>query len=450
MPSMTRNLFGTDGVRGVAGRAPMSAEDAFALGRATTERLRQSTGRRPRLVLGIDTRWSGPMLRHAFTAGALARGADVVFAGVVPTPGVSFLTRKLGADAGVVVSASHNPFDDNGIKIFGPDGEKLPDEDEAAIEALLDPDAPPTEVDELIGDAVGRSERYPREDGAYRDFLLGHAPYLDGLRVGLDCANGAASLLAPQIFERVGARLQVVHAEPDGRNINRACGSTHPDAIRSLVLEHRLDVGVTFDGDADRALLVDAKGRLVTGDHAIAIIARVRGDREVVGTVMTNLGVEQWLAEHSVTTHRTDVGDRYVHRELIRRGLRLGGEASGHVLFLDKAPTGDGLLTALQVLAAVRASGRPLHAWMDDIPSFPQILRNVRVEPGAKRSATEHPEVVEAVAQAEADLAGEGRVNLRPSGTEPLIRVMVEGRDADRVESCAAQVADVVKRVAGQ
>lgn len=446
MPPMTRSLFGTDGVRGVAGRSPMRAEDAFALGRATADRLRTTTGKRPRLVLGVDTRWSAAMLRHAFTAGALAHGADVIYAGVVPTPGVSFLTRTLGADAGVVVSASHNPFDDNGIKIFGSDGEKLPDEDEAAIEALVASGS----SEERVGDAIGRNERYTREDGAYRDFLLANAPYLDGLRVGLDCANGAASILAPQVFERVGARLQVVHAAPDGKNINVDCGSTHPEAVRALVLEQRLDVGVTFDGDADRALLVDAQGRLVTGDHAIAIVARVRGDREVVGTVMTNLGVEKWLLEHGVQTHRTDVGDRYVHRELVRRGLRLGGEASGHVLFLDRAPTGDGLLTSLQVLAAVRASGRPLHAWMDEIPSYPQILRNVRVEPDAKRSATEHPDVLAAVARAEADLAGEGRINLRPSGTEALVRVMVEGRDADRVEACATQVAGVVSRVAGR
>lgn len=424
----------------------MRAEDAFALGRATADRLRTTNGGRPRLVLGVDTRWSAAMLRHAFTAGALARGADVIYAGVVPTPGVSFLTRTLSADAGVVVSASHNPFDDNGIKIFGSDGQKLSDDDEAAIEALLT-NGP---TDELVGDTIGRSERYVRDDGAYRDFLLANAPYLDGLRVGLDCANGAASTLAPQVFERLGARLQVVHADPDGKNINVDCGSTHPDTVRELVLEKGLDVGVTFDGDADRALLVDAKGRLVTGDHAIAIVARVRGDREVVGTVMTNLGVENWLMEHGVQTHRTDVGDRHVHRELVRRGLRLGGEASGHVLFLDRAPTGDGLLTALQVLAAVRASGRPLHAWMDEIPSYPQILRNVRVAPDAKRSATEHPDVVAAVAQAEADLAGEGRINLRPSGTEPLVRVMVEGRDADRVEACATHVAGVVSRIAGR
>jgi phosphoglucosamine mutase len=442
---MTRTLFGTDGVRGVAGRSPMNAESAFALGRATAERLRETGAGRPRIVLGVDTRWSAGMLRHAFTAGALSRGADVVFAGVMPTPGVSYLTRTLGADAGVVVSASHNPFDDNGIKIFAASGDKLPDAEEAAIEAWMNRG----DSGETVGDGIGRSERYRRDQGAYRDFLLGHAPYLDGMRVGLDCANGAASELAPEVFERIGARLQVIHATPDGRNINVDCGSTHPASIQEHVAAHGLEVGVTFDGDADRALLVDARGRLVTGDHAVAIVARVRGDREVVGTVMTNLGVERWLEEHGVTTHRTQVGDRYVHQELVRRGLRLGGEASGHLLFLDKAPTGDGLLTALQTLAAVRASGRPLERWMDEIPTYPQVLRNVRVDASAKDAAAGHPDVVAAVAEAERELADEGRVNLRPSGTEPLVRVMVEGRDADRVEACAARVADVVTRVAG-
>jgi phosphoglucosamine mutase len=345
----------------------------------------------------------------------------------------------------VVVSASHNPFDDNGIKIFAGSGDKLPDAEEAAIEAWLARDG----EREVVGDAIGRSKRYRRIEGAYRDFLLAHAPYLDGLRVGLDCANGAASELAPEVFGRIGARVQVIHADPDGRNINVDCGSTHPAAIQEYVRANGLDVGVTFDGDADRALLVDARGRLVTGDHAIAIVARVRGDREVVGTVMTNLGVERWLEQHGVRTHRTLVGDRYVHQELVRRGLRLGGEASGHLLFLDKAPTGDGLLTALRTLAAVRASGRPLERWMDEIPTYPQVLRNVRVEPSAKEAAAGHPDVVAAVAEAEDELAGEGRVNLRPSGTEPLVRVMVEGRDAGRVEACAARVADVVARVAG-
>jgi phosphoglucosamine mutase len=445
MPAMTRRLFGTDGVRGIAGRAPMSAEVAFGLGRAASERLRETLGRPPRIVLGMDTRRSGAMLGHAFTAGAVARGAHVTWAGVVPTPGVSFLTRRLGADAGVVVSASHNPFEDNGIKVFGPGGQKLADAEEAAIERWLD--AGDDAYAEVTGDAIGVSDRYRREQGEYRAFLLEHAPYLDGLRVGLDCAEGAASDLAPAVFRRIGARVHAIHDAPDGRNINVACGSTHPEAIRDHVLRHGLDVGVAFDGDADRGLLVDRKGRLVTGDHVLAIVARVRGDRELVATVMTNLGIERWLAERGVTVHRTQVGDRYVLAELHRRGLRLGGEASGHVLFLDKAPTGDGILTALQALAAVRASGRPLEAWMDEIPSYPQVLRNVPVATGLKNEAARHPEVLAAVADVEADLGDEGRVNLRPSGTEPLVRVMVEGADEARVDAVARRLAEVVQRV---
>ncbi|MEX2502325.1 MAG: phosphoglucosamine mutase, partial [Trueperaceae bacterium] len=399
---MTRTLFGTDGVRGVAGRDPMRAETAFALGRATTERLRERLERAPRLLIGMDTRRSGPMLAYAFASGAMARGAHVTWAGVIPTPGVAFLTGRLEADAGVVVSASHNPFEDNGIKIFGAGGRKLPDGEELTIEAWLSR----TTEDEpgRTGDEIGTFDAHPSDDGAYAAFLLTHAPYLDGLRVGLDCANGAASRLAPARVEKIGARLQTIHDRPDGVNINRDCGSTHPDAIRAFVTKHGLDVGVTFDGDADRALLVDRRGRLVTGDHMLAIVASVRHDRELVATVMTNLGIERWLQGRGVTVHRTQVGDRYVLQELHRRGLRLGGEASGHLLFLDKAPTGDGLLTALQVLAAVRASNRSLEAWMDDIPTYPQLLRNVPVAADQRSRVAVDPDVSRAVRDAEADL----------------------------------------------
>lgn len=448
MPVMTRTLFGTDGVRGEAGRHPMSAESAFGLGRAAAARLHETLQRPPRFVLGMDTRISGPMLAHAFTAGATSRGAHVTWTGVMPTPGVAYLTQRLGADAGVVVSASHNPFPDNGIKIFGADGHKLPDEEETEIERWLhaEEDAYPP----VVGDAIGSSDRYRRDEGSYRDFLLTQAPFLDGLRVGLDCANGAASALAPEIFRRIGARLDVIHVKPDGRNINVECGSTSPGTIAAHVASHGLDVGVTFDGDADRALLVDRKGRLVTGDHMLAIVARVRGDREVVATLMSNLGVERWMASHGITMHRTKVGDRYVHQELVKRGLRLGGEQSGHVLFLDKAPTGDGMLSALQVLAAVRASGRTLEAWMNDIPSYPQVLKNVRVAQGRKNELVDHPDVVAAVADAEGELGDTGRVNLRPSGTEALVRVMVEGQNLEAIEDVASRLTTVLADVGAE
>lgn len=438
-----RHYFGTDGVRGVAGTPPMTAAFAFRLGSAAAEALRRRGGTAPRVAVGMDTRRSGPMLAHAITAGLTSRGAHVTWLGVMPTPGVSYLTRQLGCDAGVVVSASHNPYRDNGIKFFDAEGRKLLDEVEAEIEALLDAEVPP-----VTGEEIGSSGRYRHDDATYESFLLSHAPYLDGLKVGLDCANGAASAIAPRVFRKIGARLDVLFAEPDGVNINVDCGSTHPEALRARVLEHRLDLGVAFDGDADRAILVDRRGRLVTGDHVLAICALARGAKEVVATVMTNLGTERWLAERGVALHRVQVGDRYVHEELTRRGLELGGEQSGHVLFLDKAPTGDGILTALQLLAALRTSRKPLDAWMDEIPTFPQTLVNVRVPVDRKRELAGHPEVAEALRRAEEALGADGRINLRPSGTEPLVRVMVEGADEGAIHGIARDVASTVERVA--
>jgi len=447
MRAMTRRWFGTDGVRGVAGVAPMRAEDAFALGRAATERLREIGRERPSFVLGMDPRISSAMLARAFTAAALARGADVTDVGVLPTPGVAFLTQHVGADAGVMISASHNPFHDNGVKLFDANGEKLSDEEELAIEAWLDRD----EADHrtVQGADVGRMRTLDGSRDGYVKFLLEHAPFLDGLRVGLDCANGAASVVAPLVFEKLGARLQTRSASPDGVNINVACGSTAPEALQDFVLAEGLEVGVAFDGDGDRAVLVDGRGRLVTGDHMIAIIGRVRRDEAVVGTTMTNLGVERWLAGHDVALHRADVGDRYVHALLRERNLRLGGEASGHVLFLDLAPTGDGILTALQTLAAVRASGKPLEAWMDEIPIYPQVLTSVRVNPDQKHAVAAHADLKAAVAELEERLAGEVRVNVRPSGTEPLVRVMVEGEDASVIEREASQLVQLVERLGG-
>jgi phosphoglucosamine mutase len=445
MPLMSqRRFFGTDGIRGVAGSAPMTAAFALALGSATAEHLRARLGERPKLVIGRDTRRSGPMLVSAVTAGLTASGADVIDLGVMPTPGVSHLVRALGAHAGVVVSASHNPYDDNGLKVFGPDGAKLDDEEEAALELRLEPDGrlPRTGID------LGRVDRYRSDDGHYLRFLLSQAPYLDGMRVGLDCAHGAAYQLGPRVFQQIGARLDVLFAKPDGTNINAACGSTHPAALRERVLSTGLDVGITFDGDADRALLVDRRGRLVTGDHVLAICAVVRGEKAVVATTMTNLGTERYLTERGITLHRVAVGDRYVLEGLRQHGLRLGGEQSGHVLFLDKAPTGDGILTALQVLAACRTSGRPLETWMDEIPIYPQSLVNVRVPAGAKAGLCDGPEVLTAVAEAEADLAGDGRVNVRPSGTEPLVRVMVEASRQETVDRWTTHVASVVREAA--
>jgi phosphoglucosamine mutase len=440
-----RIYFGTDGIRGVAGELPLTAAFAFSVGVAAAEVLCREARQSPLVVIGMDTRRSGAMLAHAISAGLTSRGSRVVWLGVMPTPGVSYLTRHLGADAGVVVSASHNPFADNGIKFFSAKGEKLSGALESEIEALLGLEAQ-NSLTKVSGAAIGSSARYRRDGNDYGKFLLANAPYLDGLRVGLDCANGAACEVAPRIFKRLGARLDIINVKPDGSNINVACGSTHPEAIQKRVLEQGLEVGVTFDGDADRALLVDKKGRLVTGDHMLAILAVSRRETAVVATLMSNLGLERYLAERDTILWRSPVGDRYVHEMLLEKGLALGGEQSGHLLLLDKAPTGDGLLSALQVLAAVRKSGRPLEAWMDEIPSYPQTLVNVRVTPESKRHIAEAAGVKTAVTAAETKLNGEGRINLRPSGTEPLIRIMVEGPEQALIETLAEDVAAAVEK----
>jgi phosphoglucosamine mutase len=439
---MSRKYFGTDGIRGVAGVAPMTAEFAYRVGVGATEALKATGINKPTFVIGTDTRRSGQMLAQALSSGMMARGGTVTFLGILPTPGVSYLARTLAADAGAVISASHNPYEDNGIKFFNSKGEKLSDEVEKTIEAWLEH---PHDLPPVTGKDIGTSHRYRQNSNDYMKFLLSHAPYLDGLRVGIDCANGAAYELAPKIFQQIGARLDVINAHPDGLNINVDCGSTHPQALQARVKALELDVGVTFDGDADRALLVDKKGRLVTGDHILAICAAARGEKTIVATLMSNLGVENYLLQRNVKMLRTQVGDRYVHEALLQNKLTLGGEQSGHVLFLDKAPTGDGLLTALQTLAAVRKSGKALETWMDDIPLYPQTLLNVKVPADKKKTLQDHPKVVEAVKNAEATLGGKGRINLRPSGTEALIRVMVEGEDQSQIEQLAKTVAAVVE-----
>ncbi len=440
---MSRHYFGTDGIRGVAGQPPMTAEFAFKLGIAATEALRETGISKPHFAIGLDTRHSGNMLSQALSSGMMSRGATVTFLGIIPTPGVSYLTRTLGADAGAVISASHNPFEDNGIKFFNKQGEKLVDSVEATIESYLDKDS--ANLAPITGHNIGKSQRYRRDNNDYMKFLLANAPYLDGLRVGLDCANGAGYEIAPKVFQQIGAKLDVISAHPDGFNINVECGSTHPKALQHRVTSLELDVGVTLDGDADRALLVDKKGRLVTGDHILAICAQARGDKTVVATIMSNLGVENYLSSKGIKMLRTQVGDRYVHEALNQNSLSLGGEQSGHVLFLDKSPTGDGLLTALQTLAAVRKSGKALEHWMDEIPLYPQTLLNVRVPADKKKTLQDHPKVKEAVMKAQNTLGETGRINLRPSGTEALIRVMVEGPDQTQIEHLAKSVASVVE-----
>ncbi|MFC4425893.1 phosphoglucosamine mutase [Deinococcus navajonensis] len=434
-----RKYFGTDGVRAVAGEFPLTPAWVMNLGAAAGEVLRRATPH-PRVVIGKDTRQSGDMLEAALAAGLTSRGVTVIHVGVLPTPGVSYLTRHLGADAGVVISASHNPYEDNGIKFFGADGQKLSDATEHQIEAAIDevPGFAP-----VTGTDLGSVTNYTEAERLYTEYLKSHAPDLSGLRIALDCANGAAYRVAPKVFQAAGADVFAVYTTPDGRNINRGCGSTHMDHLRRIVKEGDYDLGVAFDGDADRALFVDSRGQVVHGDHMLLLNARARGEQAVVATIMTNMALEAKLQEAGIPLERTAVGDRYVHERLHEKGLSLGGEQSGHVLFLDVSPTGDGVLTALLTLASMKKLGTTLDELHDDLVMYPQTLVNVRVK-DKKVIAVDH-EVQQAVQQAEAQLSGRGRVNLRPSGTENLIRVMVEGQDAAEIHEVARQLAGVVE-----
>ncbi|MDL2344160.1 phosphoglucosamine mutase [Deinococcus sp. MIMF12] len=435
-----RKYFGTDGVRAVAGEYPLTPAWVMTLGAAAGEVFKR---RNPRasVVIGKDTRQSGDMLEAALAAGLTSRGVTVIHVGVLPTPGVSYLTRYLGADAGVVISASHNPYQDNGIKFFGPGGQKLSDATELEIEAAIDevPALPP-----VTGIDLGSVTNYAEAERLYTGFLREHAPDLTGLRVAMDCANGAAYRVGPKVFQAAGADVFAVYTTPDGRNINRDCGSTHLEHLQRLVRGGDYDLGVAFDGDADRALLVDSRGNVIHGDHMLLLGARARGEGAVVTTLMANMGLEVRLKEAGARLERTAVGDRYVHARLHEQGLTLGGEQSGHMLFLDVSPTGDGVLTALLTLGHMRALGTTLDELHDDLVMFPQTLVNVRV--ADKKAIARDGAVQAAVAEAEARLNGRGRVNLRPSGTENLIRVMVEGPDEAEIHEVARTLAGVVER----
>ncbi len=434
-----RKYFGTDGVRAVAGAFPLTASWVMQLGAAAGEVLR---GQNPRasVVIGKDTRQSGDMLEAALAAGLTSRGVNVIHVGVLPTPGVSYLTRHLNADAGVVISASHNPYEDNGIKFFGADGQKLRDATELEIEAAIDGvDALPP----VTGVDLGGVTNYAEAERLYVNYLKAHAPDLSGLRIAMDCANGAAYRVGPKVFQAAGADVFAVYTTPDGRNINRECGSTHLDHLQRIVREGKYDLGVAFDGDADRALFVDSRGNVVHGDHMLLLNARARGEKAVVTTIMANMALEVKLNEAGIPLERTAVGDRYVHERLHDRHLTLGGEQSGHILFLDVSPTGDGVLTALLTLASMRATQTTLDELHDDLVMYPQTLVNVRV--ADKKAIAVDPAVQAAVTDAEAKLHGKGRVNLRPSGTENLIRVMVEGQDAAEIHEIARVLAGVVE-----
>jgi phosphoglucosamine mutase len=440
----SRTLFGTDGVRGVANDG-LTPELALALGRA----LGASLGAGSRVLVGRDTRLSGPMLEGALAAGLTSAGADVVLGGVLPTPAVAELVVETGATAGAVISASHNPFPDNGIKLFGADGFKLPDGEEAAIEAAMAGDGP-----RPVGGGIGRVEQWEGSTDRYLDHLLAKlSPDLSHLSVALDCANGATFLTAPEALRRLGARFEVMGNTPDGVNINLGCGSTDLSALRRMVVGGNHDLGLAFDGDGDRVLAVDASGATVDGDQILAICAlwmrekgQLAGDA-VVTTTMTNLGFRRAMSEAGIEVRWTDVGDRYVLEEMRRGGYVLGGEQSGHLINLLHGPTGDGLAAGLTLLAALADHDAPLDRAASVVVRLPQKLVNVRVE---DRSALAGAQIVwRAVSEAEAALGDDGRVVLRASGTESLIRVMVEApTDADCDRWCAS-IADVVESTLG-
>jgi len=447
---MTRELFGTDGIRGKANSEPMTPETALRVAMAAGQVLRRGDHRHV-VVIGKDTRLSGYMLEPALTAGFIARGMDVVLVGPLPTPAVAMLTRSLRADLGVVVSASHNLYEDNGIKLFGADGYKLSDEIEAEIEALVDSDA----IDRVSPRELGRAKRLDDAGGRYIEFVKASFPKglrLEGLKIVVDCAHGAAYRVAPTVFWELGAEVIPLGVAPDGFNINHDCGTTSTAAMRHAVTAHGADLGIALDGDADRLLIADEHGELLDGDQLMALIAgrwhqagRLGGGG-VVATVMSNLGLERYLKTLGLQLLRTNVGDRYVVEEMRRRGCNLGGEQSGHIILGDYSTTGDSMIAALQVLAAIVESGAPASKVCGVFTRVPQRLLNVRV---ADASAIDDRVVKNAIADGERRLGERGRLLVRKSGTEPLIRIMAESEDEALVTSVIDQVAAAVRAAGG-
>jgi phosphoglucosamine mutase len=442
---VSRRYFGTDGIRGRVGRAPMTPEFALKLGWAAGRVL--SDGR-ARVLIGKDTRRSGYMFESALEAGFAAAGAESLLLGPLPTPAVAYLTRALRAQAGVVISASHNPHHDNGVKFFGPDGSKLSDAVELQIEDMLE-----QALECVAPEHLGRARRVEDGGGRYIEFCKGSfgERSLGGLRIVLDCANGAAYKVAPAVFSELGADVDVLGDEPDGLNINRECGSTHLGPLRERVLATGAALGIALDGDADRCLMVDAQGREVDGDQILYVIARMRHaagalQGPVVGTLMSNLGLEQALAAMGIDFRRAQVGDRYVMAMLKDCGGVLGGESSGHTICLDRTTTGDGIVTALQVLTAMLRSGDGLDALVAGMSKHPQVLINVQIS-GNAAQIMDRAEIAAARAEVEAQLGTRGRLLLRASGTEPLIRVMVEGEDAAAIRQSAEYLAGRVRAV---
>jgi len=455
-----KKIFGTDGVRGVANVEPVTAETALKLGRAAAHvftKLNPRTipeGARPKIVLGKDTRLSGYMLENALVAGITSLGVDVLIIGPLPTPGVAYITRSLRADAGIVLSASHNPYEDNGIKFFRHDGYKLDDQIEQEIEQLVFTGA----IDSIRPTAgkIGRAARIDDALGRYVEFAKRSFPRemsLEEMRIAVDVANGAGYKSTPCILRELGAEVIVAHNEPNGTNINAQCGSTHPEEIQRLVKENRAHIGITHDGDADRVLLCDEKGEIVDGDEILAIAAvdllrsgQLR-ENTLVATIMSNFGLDETIIAYGGKIVRAKVGDRYVIEEMVKRNLNLGGEQSGHMIFRDFTTTGDGIISALQILRIMHATGKPLSELKKCLKKYPQAQRNLKVK--AKPPIEELREVVKLRDEVERELDGKGRVLLRYSGTEPKIRLLIEGRELAKIDQQADRIADAIQSAIG-
>lgn len=448
-----RRLFGTDGVRGIANKE-LDSELAFNLGRIGAYVLTEETHHKPRIAVGKDTRISGDMLEAALIAGICSMGAEAVVLGVLPTPAVAYLTRHLGLDAGIVISASHNPFEYNGIKFFDSKGYKLSDDIEDKIESYLSNTAV-TIANPIAGD-IGRKNEIDNAVHSYIDFLKKTIDVnLRGLKIAVDCANGAAYIAAPSILADLGAEIVVIDNKPDGKNINLNCGSTHPGNLQKLVIDTGADVGLAFDGDADRLIAVDNKGKLVNGDHILAICAKHMKEKgtlkndTVVATVMSNLGFNIAMKQVKVNVARTTVGDRYVLEEMIKNDYNIGGEQSGHIIFLDHNTTGDGLLTALQLLAVVKESDKKLSELAAVMTELPQVLVNAKIKDENKSKYSEDAEIAQAIKEVEGKLKDKGRVLIRPSGTEPLVRVMLEGENKTEIQEDANRIAELIQNKLG-
>ena len=445
-----RRLFGTDGVRGVANSYPMTTEIAMQIGRGIAF-LVKNQKHRHRIVIGKDTRLSGYMIENALAAGICSMGVDILLVGPLPTPGIAFITTSMRADAGVVISASHNPFQDNGIKIFSKDGFKLPDEQEADIEDLIFSQ----KMAELrpVADEVGKATRLEDSRGRYTVFLKHTFPSrytLDGIHIVLDCAHGATYGVAPHVFQELGAKVTAIGVEPDGKNINHQCGALHPQLMVDKIKEVGADIGIALDGDGDRLIVADEKGNIVDGDHTMAICAsdlikrKKLRKKTLVATVMSNMGLQVAMEAMGGKMVRTQVGDRYVVEEMRNKGYNFGGEQSGHLIFLDHNTTGDGILAALQLLSLMIKKNKPLSEMATIMETFPQVLKNVRTS--KKIDTSKINGFLEKIAVMEDKLGNDGRILVRPSGTEPVIRVMVEGKDDTMINTMADELCELVRR----